>query len=348
MKLSVLMWMLQISLLSAAEQYSVRVDGDVVHLEDGKKQTVVSIIPSVGNIAYEMKVKGKNVLRFPFASIEDFKRKPAVAGIPLLAPWANRLDENAFYANGKKYTFNMELGNVNSLPGKANQPIHGFLSLVSQWKVIEAKADTESAWLTSRLEVYRNPDWMAQFPFAHTIQMTYRLQDGVLEVATRIDNLSAASMPVAIGYHSFFQLTDSPREEWTIGVGARTEWLVDGDMMPTGQTRPIEQLLKPDGTSLRGLGLDRVVTDLVRDSQGRATMWIQGKSQRLDLLYGPNYHASLIVVPNAPNRDFVLFEPMAGITNALNLAQRGVYQDLQTIPPGETWQASFWVRPSGF
>ena len=49
-----------------------------------------------------MKVKGHNVLRYPHASIEEFKAKPGSVGIPFLAPWANRLDEQAFYANGKE------------------------------------------------------------------------------------------------------------------------------------------------------------------------------------------------------------------------------------------------------
>ena len=46
--------------------------------------------------------------------------------------------------------------------------------------------------------------------------------------------------------------------------------------------------------------------------------------------------------------NFICIEPMAGITNALNLAHRGVYKELQSIPPGGTWQESFWIRPSGF
>ena len=41
------------------------------------RQTVVSIIPSVGNITFEMKVKGQNVLRWPYASVEAFKARPA-------------------------------------------------------------------------------------------------------------------------------------------------------------------------------------------------------------------------------------------------------------------------------
>ena len=41
-----------------------------------RRQTVVSIVPSVGNIAFEMKVKGQNVLRWPYASVEEFKARP--------------------------------------------------------------------------------------------------------------------------------------------------------------------------------------------------------------------------------------------------------------------------------
>ena len=200
-----------------AQQYTATRNGDVVQLADSRSQTVVSIITSVGNIAYEMKVKGQNVLRFPFVSIDAFRAKPTgLHGIPLLAPWANRLDEQAFYANGKKYTLNMELGNVRGL-----HPIHGFVSATDQWQVVEANADGRSSWVTSRLEFYRQPAWMAQFPFAHTVEITHRLQDGILEIATRIHNLSAEPMPVAIGFHPYFQLTDSPREGWTVSVGAR-------------------------------------------------------------------------------------------------------------------------------
>ena len=47
-------------------------------------------------------------------------------------------------------------------------------------------------------------------------------------------------------------------------------------------------------------------------------------------------------------RSFICFEPMAAITNALNLAQAGVYKELQPIPPGGAWRESFWVRAAGF
>ena len=44
------------------------------------------------------------------------------------------------------------------------------------------KADAKAAWVTSKLEFFKQPMWMKQFPFAHTIDMTYRLAKGALEV----------------------------------------------------------------------------------------------------------------------------------------------------------------------
>jgi aldose 1-epimerase len=325
-----------------AAQYAAQQTGDVVRLEDGTTGTTVAILPSVGNIAFELKVKGQNVLRWPFASVDEFKAKPAMSGIPFLGPWANRLDEQAFYANGKRYAFDMELGNV-----RGAIPIHGFLTTNTHWRVVEVKADAESASATSRLEFFTQPAWMKQWPFAHTIEMTHRLHGGVLEVRTKINNLSDEPMPVAIGFHPYYQLTDSRRDDWTISVAARTHWLLAPNKVPTGETEPIERLFpQPAAATLRGYDLDDVFGDLIRDANGRATMSIAGKSQRLDIALGPNFRS--VVVWSPKDSAFICIEPMAGITDALNLAQKGVYKELQTIAPGGTWQESFWITPRGF
>ena len=87
--------------------------------------------------------------------------------------------------------------------------------------MIALKADEHGAEATAQLEFWRHPDWMAQFPFAHTLTMTHRLRDGVLEIETRIENLSDDSMPVSVGYHPWFQLSDAPRDEWKLHLDAR-------------------------------------------------------------------------------------------------------------------------------
>jgi aldose 1-epimerase len=52
--------------------------------------------------------------------------------------------------------------------------------------------------------------------------------------------------------------------------------------------------------------------------------------------------------PAPTGKGFIAFEPMVGITNALNLAQKGIYKELQTIPPGGSWEESFWVTTKGY
>src|SRR5262245_23942217 len=97
---------------AAAQQYTALRSGETVLLEDTKNQTIVSILPAVGNIAFSMKVKGQEILRWPYASIEEFKSRPARSGIPFMVAWANRLDEQDFYAKGKRNGFDVSLGNI--------------------------------------------------------------------------------------------------------------------------------------------------------------------------------------------------------------------------------------------
>jgi aldose 1-epimerase len=324
-----------------AAPYSAAKTGDVVSLEDTRAGIVVPVITTLSN-AYEMVVKSQHVIRRTFADVAGFRARPGLNGVPLLAPFANRLDEPAFYANGRKYSFDLELGNV-----RGPIPIHGFLTGAKDWRLVEAKADSRAAWVTSTLDFYRNPQWMKQFPFAHTITMTYRLQDGALEVRTRIDNLSVEPMPVAIGFHPYFQLTDSPRDEWTVALDARAHWRLAPNLIPTGETEAIEQVFpNPRAIPLKDHSLDDVFGDLARDKDGRAVMSVRGKAQQLDVALGPNYRAMVVYSPKASA--FVALEPMAGITNSMNLAQKGLYKDLQSIPPGGSWQESFWIRPRGF
>lgn len=368
---------------TAQPRYSAKQTGDVVQLRDIKTDTTVSVMTTVSN-AYEMVVKGQNLIRMTFSTVDEFRARPGLNGIPLLAPFANRLDETAFYANGKKYNFDMELGNV-----RGPIPIHGYLSGAKEWKMIEAKADANAAWVTNQLDFYRNPQWMQQFPFAHTLTMTYRLQDGVLEVRTRIDNLSVEAMPVAIGFHPYFQLTDSTREDWMLSIGAKTHWLLAQNKIPTGETEPIEKMFpNRQAVPLKDFDLDDVYGDLERDAQGRAVMSIKGKAQQLDVILGPNYKSIVLYSPNpanargggggagrggnaaapaaapaapatpsvpltgtnpnVPNRGFIAIEPMVGITDSMNLAQKGLYKELQSIPAGGKWEESFWLRPKGF
>jgi aldose 1-epimerase len=324
------------------QRYAVQRDGDVVHLVDTGTDTRVSIAPSIGNIAFRMIVKGHDILRWPHADMAGFKSNPNMTGIPFMGPWINRLDEQAFYANGKRYAFDMSLGNV-----RGTIPIHGFLTGTSEWRVVSVDATAAYATVASRLEFYRQPSWMKQWPFAHTVHMSYTLSNGALVVETFLENMSTEPMPVSIGFHPYFQLTDSRRDDWTIGLDARRHWKLGADKLPTGETEPVEQLFpNPQAIALRDVDLDDVFSEAPRSATGRTSLWVKGKSQQITVEFGPRYRAAVIWAPKG--REFICFEPMAAITNGLNLAHKGTYKELQSIPPGRTWSETFSISAQGF
>ncbi len=327
----------------ATGAYSAASHDGLVVLGDTAHATTLTIATTAGNNAFDLNVGGHHVLWCPHASADALARaRYTPGGIPVLAPWANRLDEPAFHANGRRYAFDLDLGNV-AVP----HPIHGLVRTSDAWRVVALEATGDAAWVTTRLEFFREPDLMRQFPFAHTIAITHRLVAGAVEVTTRIDNLSSSPMPAAIGFHPYFQLDDAPRDEWRVSIGARTEWVLSPDKLPTGERRPLDHLL-PEGQPFRlgGHDLDHVFGDLERDAGRRARLRVEGRRQALTVTMGPRYHAAVVFAP--PDRPFICFEPMAAITNALNLAHRGLYDALDLVPPGEHWEEHFRIEPSGF
>jgi aldose 1-epimerase len=313
----------------------------VVRLVDAERHIEVSIAVTLGNNAYEMKVNGQNIFWHPAATLAEWRAKPRLSGNPFLAPWANRLDQDAFFANGKKFLLNEALGNLRRDANKL--PIHGLLLFSPYWEVAALEAGEGSARVTSRLDFSRYPELMAQFPFAHRIEMTYILEDGRLEVVTRLENRAAEPMPVAVGFHPYFQVHDAPREEWKVHVPARQQVVLSKLLVPTGERRP---LALADPVPLKTTPLDDVFTDLVRDEQGRAEFWLEGARQRVSVVFGPKYTVGIVYAP--PGNPFVAIEPMSAVTNGLNLYQAGLYPELQSIPPGGEWRESFWVVPAGF
>ena len=169
---------------------------EVVRLTDAARGVEVSIVPTIGNRAYELKVHGKNLLYFPLPDLAAFKdsRQPGLNGIPFLAPWANRIAGGGFWADGKRYLFNSGLGTVRVDPDGI--AIHGMLTSSPLWEVTDVRADGKSAHVTSRLPFWKYPELMANWPFAHEYEMTYNLADGVLQVSTTVKNLSVKAMPV--------------------------------------------------------------------------------------------------------------------------------------------------------
>ena len=283
----------------AQARYTARTFGDVVQLRDTKSDMVVSVLTSVAN-PYEIVIHGHDVIRMGIHSVDQMRANPGLNGIPLLAPFANRLDGTYFYANGRKYNFDLENGTV-----RGPIPIHGYISGAAGWQVVRVKADGHAAWITERLDFYKNPLFMQNFPFAHVLTRTFRLSDGALEVGLKIDNLANQPMPVAIGYHPFFWLTDSNRSDWTLSAPAQTHWLLTDAKLPTGKTEPADAFWGGDRHAVplsrfTGKTIDDLFSGLEKGPDGRTTVRLRGKKQGLSVIMGPKFKALVIYSPPAP------------------------------------------------
>lgn len=331
-------------------QYSVvtkTVEGhSTYHLMDAQRHMDVGIVPDIGNHAYEFTVNGKSVF-VPVASLNEAVQKHSFAwGIPFLAPWANRIAGDAYYFEGKKYLLNPDLGNLRR--DNFQQAIHGLLVFDSHWQVVNTGAeDATGAWITSRMEFYKYPDLMAQFPFACVYEMTYRLKDGKLQCSTIVHNVSQSAMPVMFAFHPYFHV-DGDRSVWVVSNPARKYWLLTDKLTPTGETKPASDLMSPDplNFTIGGGFIDNVFSDLARDPAGLAHVWVKGQTQKIEVVFDKGFDFTIVYTP--AKSDFICIEPQIGPTNVFNLTHEGKYHDLTVIKPGDSYSAAFWVVPTGF
>lgn len=161
-----------------------------------------------------------------------------------------------------------------------------MLAASSLWEVSAVEADEQSAQVTSRLQFWRYPELMANWPFAHEYEMTYRLAEGVLQVSTSVKNLSSEPMPIALGFHPYFNIPDAARAEETAHIPARKHVETNQDLVATGE---LTESKLPDEISLKDRTFDDGFTDLIRNSDGRAVFSVQSGIKKIEVIYGPKY-----------------------------------------------------------
>ncbi len=335
----------------AAERYVVTkkvVEGHTTyHLLDSGRRMDVGIVPDIGNFAYEFKANGKDVLIPPDSFKSYVEKRWFCCGSPFLFPWANRIPEDFYYFQGKKYLLNPDIGNL--LRDQFKQVIHGLLVFDNRWEVAKTGATPATgAFITTHLDFYKYPDLVEQFPFAHSLEVTFRLKDGRFETSTVVKNVGAAPMPVMMAYHPYFR-PEGERSEWTLSIGARTHWLPSKQLISTGETEPVEKFLPgAKGMKLANTFLDDVFSDFDRSKDGYGHVVVKGRTEQVEVVYSKEFDFAVIYAPLPPNSPLICIEPQTGPTNSFNLNHEGKFPGLVALEPGKTFKASFWIIPTGF
>jgi aldose 1-epimerase len=292
-----------------------------VRLAHGDLEAV--FLPAQGMLGGSLRHRGVEVLRrvddLPLAAA-----KGTTAGIPLLHPWANRLEALRYRAAGRSVQLDPSSPllhlDANGLP------IHGVPWSALAWEVAEVSRDRVSARLA-----WSREDLLAIFPFRHHLELAATLGRDGLTLETTLVAGREGAVPVSFGFHPYFGLPDLPRARWRLATPAMRRLALDARMLPNGAEEKWDRF----DAELGARGLD----DGFRLDAAGASFSLSGAGRRIRVEFLAGYAYAQLYAP--PGQDLVAIEPMTAPTNALCSGA-----GLTLVAPGERYRAAFRVRVS--
>jgi galactose mutarotase-like enzyme len=289
-----------------------------VVLQAGELEAVV--LPSLGMLIASLRARGDELVALPGGL--GAWRAGHTTGIPLLYPWANRLARRRFEVG----TTPVDLRRLDLHTDGNGLPIHGTMLARPEWEITRLGAGRTSARIAAGFDFGAHADLLASFPFPHELSVAVTLSASRLRVETGVRPTGRIPVPVAFGWHPYFQLPGRPRDEWELRLPDRAHARLDRRGIPTGRATP-----EPAGRApLAGRDLD----DLYALGTDRTLMLAAG-DRRLRVTFDDRYPYAQVYAP--AGRRFCALEPMTAPTNAL------VSGDHPTVRPGATFVAAFSI-----
>jgi aldose 1-epimerase len=282
-------------------------------------------VPAAGMIGCSLRHRGEELL-VQRGGLDAWRGTGRSFGLPLLHPWANRLRDWRYAAAGRAVTIDRSRGIVRA--DEHDLPIHGALAAAADWDMLDAGADSESAWLAAALDYGRRDDRLAVFPFPHRLELELRLAGDALTVTTTVAATGEDVVPLAFGWHPWLSLPGVPRAEWELWQPARTAFALDDRKLPTGEYAQAPAERAPLG--------DRAL-DTHSAVPADARYVLSGGGREIAVEWAGGYRHAQVFAPTT--LDVVCLEPMMAPVAALSTGE-----DLEVAHPGERVSATFRVR----
>jgi galactose mutarotase-like enzyme len=294
-------------------------------LRSASGELEATFVPSVGMIGCSLRHRGEELLG-QRNGLGRYAESGSTMGIPLLYPWANRLNGMRYEAAGRI----VELDAASPLIRRdANGlPIHGLLSASRHWRVAAAEANGERARLRAELSFGARPELLAAFPFPHDVALEVALRRSSVSITTTVRPTSDSPVPISFGFHPYFRLPGVPRGEWIVHLPVRRELLVDGRGIPTGEGKDVR--IAPGA-----LG-DRTYDTGYASLDDPARFVLEGGGRRLAVRFVEGYPFAQVYAP--AGAELISYEPMTAPTNALASGR-----DLPLVAPGAEYRATFTI-----
>ena len=277
-------------------------------------ELVATFVPRVGMTGVSLRYRGHEYLAVPggLAALRQGK----TAGLPLLAPWANRLAGWRYRAAGVPVDLTgLRLGTDGN-----GLPIHGLLVGKPGWRVDQQTTRGGTAKLRAAIDVDE-----PAFPFPHRVEVTVTARENSLHVDTTVIPTGRRRVPIAFGWHPYLRLPGSPRSKWRLRLPPRQHCTLDERGIPTGAASAEPADAAPIGR--------RTFDDLYALGRQRVLAFEADNGAAVELRCGHGYPHAQVWVPSS--RSFGALEPMAAPTNAL------VDGSPPLVAPGEEFTARY-------
>jgi aldose 1-epimerase len=271
-------------------------------------------VPGLGMNGVSLRHRGGEHLALPGGL--DALRGGHTTGLPLLAPWANRLSRWTYRAA----RVTVDLDGLSLGTDDNGLPIHGLLVGKPGWAIDQLTTRGDTARVRASIGV----DSPA-FPFPHRIEVAAVANESQLRVDTTIVPTGRRSVPIAFGWHPYLRLPGAPRGRWRLHLPSRRHLVLDDRGIPTGESA--RERAEGDPIS------DRTFDDAYQLGRVHRLRIEHDARRSIEVRGGVGYPFAQVWVPRG--KPFVALEPMAAPTNAL------VDRIAPVVTPGDRYTASF-------
>jgi galactose mutarotase-like enzyme len=226
-------------------------------------------------------------------------------GIPLLHPWANRLDGLTYSAGGRTVVLDPE-----RMPIRLEEhglPIHGLAAATPHWALTDVAATDAHARLSARLDWVAHEELMAGFPFEHELTLEVTLSGATLTIETMVTASGNDPVPISFGWHPYLTLPGVERADYDVSLAVRRRARADSRGIPTGEDFPSAEAAGRLG--------ERTYDDLFTELTHPPEFVLRGGGRCLEVRFEAGYPFAQVYAP--PGEDYICFEPMTAPTNAL-------------------------------
>jgi len=279
---------------------------ELIVLKDEKSGTEAAVLPEFGGLLHGLSIRNGDEL---FNLVDHYtSRKEAQEKLDTtfksskLSPFPCRIASGKYIFEGRSYQFRNKFSD-----GSA---IHGLL-YNKPFRITGESAGEDSAFLTLQYE-YDQDD--PGYPFNYTCELKYELlPDNLLKIQTRVTNRSKGQIPIADGWHPYFNLGGKV-DDWLMHFKATALIQFDDQLIPTGELQEYD--LFREARRIGTTFLDHCFT--VEIANGLPVCELFNPENKLKISFFPESGYPYLQIYTPPHRNSIAIENLSAASDCFN------------------------------